>query len=131
MKLNYQIKTKLERSEKRKPTNTCRYWKLVPSNKRRWKKIKKEYFRTRKLLETKLYTRNLIKEINTWSVSLVRYSRPFLKLTFMKWTREELKLIDQKTRKLITMDKALHPRDNVERLHVPRKEGERGLDNTT
>ena len=32
-------------------------------------KIKKEYFkRTRKLLETELYCRNLIKGINTWAV---------------------------------------------------------------
>ena len=46
-------------------------------------KIKKEYFkRTRKLIETKLCSRNLIKGINTWAVHLVGYSRPFL-----KWTR--------------------------------------------
>ena len=33
-------------------------------------KIKKEYLRrTRKLLEIKLYSRNLIKGINTWAVS--------------------------------------------------------------
>ena len=43
----------------------------------------KEYLRrTRKLLETKLSCRNLIKGINTWAVSLIRYSGPFL-----KWTR--------------------------------------------
>ena len=43
-------------------------------------KIQKEYLRrTRKLLETKLSSRNLIKEMNTWAVSLVRYSGPFLK----------------------------------------------------
>ena len=35
---NYQIKTKLERSEKRKPTNTWEFSKLKPSNKRRSKK---------------------------------------------------------------------------------------------
>ena len=35
--------------------------------------------RTRKLLWIKLYKRNLIKGINTWSVPLVRYSGPFLK----------------------------------------------------
>ena len=41
-------------------------------------KIKKEYLRrTRKLPETKLYRRNLIKGINTWAVPLVRYSGPF------------------------------------------------------
>ena len=50
-------------------------------------KIKKEYLRrTRKLLETKLYCRSLIKRTNTWAVPLVRYSGPFLKRS-----REELK----------------------------------------
>ena len=45
-------------------------------------KIQKEYLRrTRKLLETKLNSRNLIKGINTWAVPLVRYSGPFLKRT--------------------------------------------------
>ena len=43
-------------------------------------KIQKEYLRrTRKLLETKLSRRNLVKGLNTWAVPLVRYSRPFLK----------------------------------------------------
>ena len=43
-------------------------------------KIQKEYLRrTRKLLETKLSSRNLIKGINTWAVPLVRYSGPFRK----------------------------------------------------
>ena len=47
-------------------------------------KIRKEYLkRTRKLLETKLSSRNLIKGINTWAVPLDRYSGPFL-----KWTTE-------------------------------------------
>ena len=86
-------------------------------------KIQKEYLKkTWKLLEKKLSSRNLIKGINTWAVPLVRYSGPFL-----KWTRDELKQIDQKTRKLMTMHKALHPRDDVERLYVSRKEGGSGL----
>ena len=61
-----QIKTRLERSEKKNPTNTWASWRRIPSNKwRRNKKIKKEYLRgTRKLLETKLSSRNLIKGIN-------------------------------------------------------------------
>ena len=86
-------------------------------------KIQKEYLRrTRKLLKTKLSSRNLIKGINTWFVSLVRYSGPFL-----KWIRDYLKQRDQKTRKLMTMHKALHPRNDVDRLNVSRKEGGRGL----
>ena len=35
--------------------------------------------------------------------------------------------MDQRTRKLMTMHKALHPRDDDERLYVSRKEGGRGL----
>ena len=86
-------------------------------------KIQKEYLRrTRKLLETKLNSRNLIKGINTRTVPLVRYFGPFL-----KWTRDEHKQMDQRTRKLMTMHKALHPRDDVDRLYVSRKVGGRGL----
>ena len=86
-------------------------------------KIQKEYLRrTRKLLGTKLSCRNLIKGINTWAVPLVRYSRPFL-----KWTTDELKQMDPRTRKLITMHQVFHPRDDVDRLCVSRKEGEEDL----
>ena len=63
-----------------------------------------------------------MKGINTWAVPLVRYSGPFL-----KWTRDELRQMDQRTRKLMTMHKELHPRDDVDRLYVPRKEEGRGL----
>ena len=86
-------------------------------------KIQKEYLRrTRKLLETKLNSRNLIKGINTRAVPLVRYSGHFL-----KWTRDELRQMERRTRKLMTMHEALHPRDDVDRLYVSRKEGGRGL----
>ena len=86
--------------------------------------MRKEYLRrTRKLLETKLSSRNLIKGINTCAVPLVRSSGPFL-----KWTREELKKWTKgKKKQLMTMHKALHPRDDVDILYVSRKEGGRGL----
>ena len=62
-------------------------------------KIQKEYLRrTRRLLETKLSGRNLIKGINIWAVLLVRYSGPFL-----KWAWDELKHMNQRTRKFMTM----------------------------
>ena len=86
-------------------------------------KIRKEYLRrTRKLLETKLSSRNLIKVINTRAVPLIRYSGPFLKRT-----RDDFRQMDQRTRKLMAMHKALHPRDDIDRLYVSRKEGGRGL----
>ena len=82
------------------------------------RKFLKKYFRrTRKLLETKLHSRNLIKGINTLAVPLVRYSR-----TFMKRTREKLKQMDQRTRKLMTIHKSLHPR-----LYMSIKEGGSGF----
>ena len=85
-------------------------------------KIKKEcYRRSRKLLETKLCSRNLIKGINTEALPLVRYSGPFLKLT------REVKQTDQIRRKLMPRNKALHPSADVERLYVARKEGGRGF----
>ena len=103
---------------------TYKYLVILEANTIKQVEMKEYLRRTRKLLETKLNIRNLIKGINTWAVPLVRYSGPFL-----KWTREELKQMDQRTRKLMTMHKALHPRDDVDRLYVSRKEEGRGLAN--
>ena len=60
--------------------------------------------------------------MNTWAAPLVGYSGPFLKCT-----REERKQMDQRSRKLVTLHKALHPRDDVDRLYVSRKEGTRSF----
>ena len=40
---------------------------------------------------------------------------------FDSWTKEEVKDINRMTRKTMTMNRALHPRDSVCRLCVPRK----------
>ena len=77
-------------------------------------KIEKIYFRKTR----KLYCRNLIKGINTWAVLLVRYCGPFL-----KGRREELKQMEQGTRKLTKLHRDLHPRDDVDKLQASRKEG--------
>ena len=64
-------------------------------------KIKKRISqKNKKLLETEISSRDHIKGITTWAVTLVRYSGPFV-----KWTREELKQMNQRTRKLMTMNK--------------------------
>ena len=76
---------KLQRSEKTKPTKIS--GKL------------ENYSRLNSLAEI------LSKEKNTRTVLLIRYSGSFL-----KWTRNELKQMDQRKRKLMTMHKALHPR---------------------
>ena len=53
---------------------------------------------------------------------MMRYAAPFV-----DWRKDELKEIDRDTRKMMNMYRALHPRDNVARLYLPRKEGGRGL----
>ena len=45
----------------------------------------------------------------------------------INWTKNELAYLDRKTRKLLTMYGALHPRPNVSRVYVPRSEGGHGL----
>ena len=50
---------------------------------------------TGKLLETKICSGNIIIEINTWLVPLIRYSGPFF-----EWTREEISQTDQRTGKI-------------------------------
>ena len=59
---------------------------------------------------------------NTWAVSCVRYSGPFL-----KWTRDEFKLMDQRTIKLMTLHNALHPKDDIDRVYASREDGGRIL----
>ena len=68
-------------------------------------KILKEYYRRkRQLTSSKLNGRNTIRAINSWAVSLVRYSAGIL-----TWTKDELKVIDRKTRKIMTMNRRYHP----------------------
>ena len=80
--------------------------------------VKAEYLRrVRKVLEAKLNGVNIIKGINTWTVSFLSYSA-----TFIDWNCADMTQLDRRTRKFITMHDAFHPKGNVER-----KESGRGL----
>ena len=84
--------------------------------------VSKEYIRRiRKVLKSKLNGGNLVDGVNTWAVSLLRYSA-----AFASSRKSELQAIDIKTRKLFTIYGALHPKSDVDRLYIPRKGG-RGL----
>ena len=86
-------------------------------------KVSKEYIRRlRKVLKSKLNGGNLVPGVNTWAVSLIRYSA-----AFFSWRKSELQAIDRKTRKLFTIYGTMHPKSDVDRLYIPRKEGGRGL----
>ncbi|MEM7375718.1 MAG: reverse transcriptase family protein [Bacteroidota bacterium] len=92
-------------------------------NKEMKEKLGSEYLRRVKLLaRSKLYSGNLIRGINAWAVSVVRYSAGIL-----EWTDKELKRLDTKTRKLLAMNGAFHRSSSVGRLYIGRKEGGRGL----
>ena len=85
-------------------------------------KFRNEYFRRAKLiLKSKLNGRNKIMALNTWAVSL-RYGAEIL-----NWNKNELQEMGRKTKKFMTMNKELHPRSDVKRLYVSRKNGGRGL----
>ena len=85
--------------------------------------LRKEYLRrVRTLGKTKLNFGNLIAGINIWAVSLLRYSGDII-----KWTQLELKNMDRKTRKLLTMYGALHPCGNVGRIYLKKEKGGYGL----
>jgi DNA-directed RNA polymerase subunit L len=45
----------------------------------------------------------------------------------INWRLEEIKQIDRKTRKMLTMYKMPHPKADIDRLYVKRKEGGRGV----
>lgn len=85
--------------------------------------IRGEYTRRVKAVaKSKLYSKNLFTALNSWAVSIVRYSAGIL-----DWTVQELKSLDIKTRKILTMNGIFHKKGNVDRLYLKRREGGRGL----
>ena len=86
-------------------------------------KIKKEYItRLKAILKSKLNSGNTVKAINRCAVPVIRYSAGIV-----DWKNSELRNMDSKTRKVLNMYQALHPRSNVDRLNLPRSKGRKGL----
>ena len=85
--------------------------------------VSKEYMRMlRKVLKSNLNDENLVSGVNTWAVSLLRYS-----VAVVSWRKNKMQPIDRGTRKLFTIHGALDPKSDVDRLYIPRKKGGRGL----
>ena len=72
----------------------------------KWRKVES-------IMKSRLNGRNKIIATNTWAVPLMRYGAGIV-----KWTKSELDEIDRKIRKVMTMNKELHPRSDVNRLYV-------------
>ena len=60
--------------------------------------------------------------MNSRAVSIIRYSAGIV-----EWTKDELRKLDSKTRKLLTINRAFHPQADVDRLYLKREAGWRGL----
>jgi len=87
--------------------------------------LKQEYSRTlRIILKSELNARNKITATGALAVPILRYS-----FGIIYWRTEEIKIkkIDRKTRKMLTMYQMYHPKADIDRLHVKRKKGGRGL----
>ena len=86
-------------------------------------KINKEYIkRLKAILKSSLNSGNTVKAVNTWAVPAIRYSAGIV-----DWKNSERCSMDRKTRKVLNMYQALHPRSNVDRLYLPCSEGGKGL----
>ena len=96
----------------------------IKENEMKKKTIKEYKRRLRLILKSKLNGKNKVKitTINTWAVAVFRYGAGIL-----QWKESELKNVDRKSRKTMTMYGALHPKSDVDRLYIKRKEGGRGL----
>lgn len=87
------------------------------------RELTEEYFtRLRRLLRAQLSAKNLSRAVSAYATSVLIYS-----FGILKWTDTELKNIDIKTRTMFTKHRCHHPRSAVERFHLPRTNGGRGI----
>ena len=85
--------------------------------------VRKEYFRRMRLImKSELNAGNCITAANIWAIPVVRYTAGIV-----DWTAEDLRMMDTKTRKLLTMHNAFNLNGDVDRLYVARNKGGKGL----
>ena len=86
-------------------------------------KVRKEYYhRVRLVLKSELNAANRFEAINTLAVPVNTYS-----FNIRNWKMSEIKRLDTKTRKLLTIHRMHHPKADVNRMYLPRRIGGRGL----
>ena len=74
------------------------------------------------IMRSELNARNRIDAINSLAVTVVTYS-----FTIINWSLTEIKKVDTKICKLLTMHQMHYPKSDVNRLYLTRKEGDRGI----
>jgi hypothetical protein len=75
-------------------------------------RLKQEYNRRlRMILKSELNARNTITATGALAVPVLRYS-----FGIFNWRIEDIKKIDRKTRRILTMYKVQHPKADIDRL---------------
>ena len=74
------------------------------------------------VLKSELNAGYKITAINTLAVPVLTNS-----FNIIDWQLQEIKKMDRKTRKLLTIYRMNHPKADVDRIYISRKEGGRGL----
>ena len=87
-------------------------------------KIRKCHRRVKGVLQFKLNAKNKLEAINTLASPAVTYS-----FNVVNWNLEEIKRIARKIGKLMTLNRMHHPKADVSRMYITRKEGGRGMTN--
>ena len=84
---------------------------------------KKEYFaRVRNILKSDISAKNVTSAIKTFAMPIMRYG-----FGILRWSLTEMRILDRKTRKLLTKHNFHHPKSNLHRLYLHRNFGGRGL----
>lgn len=87
------------------------------------KQLQEEYQqRLKTLLKTKLSAKNLARAVSAYANGILTYSYGVI-----KWTDTDLGNLDTMTRVMFTKHRAHHPRSSIERFHLNRKIGGRGI----
>ncbi|TVU87020.1 hypothetical protein FQP89_23625, partial [Vreelandella titanicae] len=85
--------------------------------------LQSEYVRRlRKIWSSELSGKNKVFATNMLAVPVLLYS-----FGVLKWARKDLRDLDIKTRKIINMNRSMHPNSSVARLYLSRSIGGRGL----
>jgi hypothetical protein len=67
-------------------------------------------------MNTELSAKNKMHAVGSLVVPVLRYG-----FGIINWLREEIRILERKTRKILTVYGQHHPRADIYRLYVPRK----------
>ena len=86
-------------------------------------RVTKEYYtRVKRIWNSELSSVNKVIAHNSFAVPVLTTT-----VGILNWTIDEIKEIDIKTRKQLTMSRNFHPNGDIDKLYLPRGQGGRGI----